>query len=340
MGVFENNRTRKRLYVDSRISEIYGLSDRPEHIDIQRLLDLIHPDDLKRSQALELSLVPDGPPLSEEFRIYRENDAALRHVRHLARLVRNEDGEDIVVGINWDVTDEARLRQDLLTAKQLAEARNFELDRAKSDIEYAAMHDYLTSLPNRRYLEDELTRRISIATGTDTHVALVQIDIDDFKAINSSYGHEAGDMVLRHVARVLLGLSKHNDFVGRMGGDEFAMLWSQERGSSSLQQVAKRILLELAKPITVNDAHFRISACIGLSSLEVGAKASSATELLNESDLAMKAAKSKGRGQILHYTPEIRATASLDRTPSDRLMRAVDENAFVPFTSPNTMPVR
>ncbi|MBB4121670.1 sensor domain-containing protein [Martelella radicis] len=332
IGVFEHDRNTGTVYGDARICEIYGFDDQPESFDIQRVFDLVHPEDLKRTLARSSELVPGGGPVSAEFRIYRENDGSLRHVRHLVRLHLGENGEETIVGINWDVTEEVRLRQDLVTAKQLAEARNFELDRAKSDIEYAALHDYLTALPNRRFLEDELERRVSIAAASDLKVGLLQIDVDDFKGINSTYGHGAGDRVLCHAAQTLLDMSKHNDFVARMGGDEFAMIISYEGGRDKLEQTAKRVLLELAKPISLNDARVRISASIGIATM--GNKKADAAAMLRDSDHALKHAKSRGHGQTAFFTPGIRIADVVDRKPSDRLMQAIEQNDFIPFYQP------
>ncbi|WP_152534490.1 GGDEF domain-containing phosphodiesterase [Martelella sp. AD-3] len=333
IGVFEHDRATGTVYADARICEIYGFDDQPESFDIQRVFDLVHPEDLKRAAAGSAGLTPGGAPASSEFRIHRENDGSLRHIRHLVRLHIGEDGQETIVGINWDVTEEVRLRQDLVTAKQLAEARNFELDRAKSDIEYAALHDYLTALPNRRFLEDELERRVSIAAASDVNVGLLQIDIDDFKGINSAYGHGAGDRVLSHSAQTLLDLSKHNDFVARMGGDEFAMIISYDGGCDRLEQTAKRIQLELAKPVVLDDGRVRLSASIGIATLE-SEGAGGAAAMLRDSDHALKQAKSKGAGQIAFYTPGIRFSDAVDRKPSDRLMQAIDQSEFVPFYQP------
>ncbi|PRX10390.1 UNVERIFIED_ORG: PAS domain S-box-containing protein/diguanylate cyclase (GGDEF)-like protein [Martelella mediterranea] len=333
IGIFEHVRNSSTVYADPRISEIYGFEDRPESFDLQRALDLIHPDDLKRIMTISENLIVNREPMTAEFRVYRENDGALRHVRHLIRLYNSGTDDEKVIGINWDVTEEVRLRQDLVTAKQLAEARNFELDRAKSDIEHAALHDYLTSLPNRRFLEDELERRVGVAAKTGTKVALMQFDVDDFKAVNSTYGHAAGDRVLRHTARVLVDMSKHNDFVSRMGGDEFAMIVSYEDEAGKLEQMARRLQLELAKPLSFDDVRFRISASIGLATQENEGE-NDAASLLRESDLALKSAKAKGQGQIVLYSPDIRATHTTDRMPSDRLMQAIDQDDFVPFYQP------
>ncbi|MGV0910685.1 sensor domain-containing protein [Martelella sp. FOR1707] len=333
IGVFEYNPATGMVIADKRICEIYGFGDEAETYHASRLSALTAPDDLNRLNTALQSLKPGDPPISDEFRINREDDGTVRHVRALMTMRIDDDGQQNILGINWDVTEEVRLRQDLITAKQLAEARNFELDRAKSDIEQAALHDYLTSLPNRRFLDDELSRRVEMAPATASKLALMQIDIDDFKAVNDSYGHGAGDAVLRHAAQVLLSISRHNDFVARVGGDEFAFICSYGNGASGLEQIAKRMLLELSKPLEVGEHRIRIGACVGIVTADA-CEDLSAGSLMKNSDLALKLAKQQGKNRIAFYSPDLKSAVAANRTPADRLMQAVEQNDFVPFYQP------
>ena len=334
IGVFEFNQTSGIVHADARIGEIYGLDDLPTVFDVERLSSLVDPDDAQRIRTNSLSLAPEDEPLSDEFTIIRESDRVVRHIRCLITKRIDEAGQNYILCINWDVTDEVRLRQDLTTAKQLAEARNFELDRAKSDIEQAALHDYLTALPNRRFLDDELSRRVDMITSSNSKLALVQIDIDDFKAVNDTYGHGAGDAVLRHAAKVLLSASRHNDFVARMGGDEFGLLINLGNGAGGVEQVARRLLLEMSKPIEFAGERIRVGACIGIVTADDCGDDLSAGTMLKNSDLAIKRAKQMGRNRIAYYTPDLKFAVAVNRTPTDRLMQAVEDNDFIPFYQP------
>lgn len=333
IGVFEEDLANDKLIIDQRIAEIFGLNDKPLTLKTERIDKLVAVEDLQRIKSAMNAVKAEDRPFSDEFRITRENDGAVRHIRCLITLQIDDDGRKKIVGVNWDITDEFRLRQELITAKQLAEARNFELDRAKSDIEQAALHDYLTGLPNRRFLDEELSRRVEVLLPASNRLALMQIDIDDFKAINDSYGHGAGDEVLRHTAKVLLKLGRLTSFVARVGGDEFAYICSYDGNPASLEQTAKRIMLELSKPIKMGEERIRIGACIGIVAADEVEELSAAT-LMKNSDLALKRAKQLGRNRIAFYSPELKVAVSANRTPADRLMQAVEQNEFVPFYQP------
>ncbi|WP_180897574.1 sensor domain-containing protein [Martelella soudanensis] len=333
IGVFEYNPATGMVIADRRIGEIYGFEEKPETFDVSRLGAITDPDDRNRIRTTLQSLKPGDPPHSDEFKITREDDGTVRHIRALMTMRIDDEGQRNILGINWDVTEEVRLRQDLITAKQLAEARNFELDRAKSDIEQAVMHDYLTGLPNRRFLDDELSRRVEMMPASSSKLALMQIDIDDFKAVNDSYGHGTGDAVLQHTAQVLLSVSRHNDFVARVGGDEFAFISSYGNGSGSLEQVAKRMLLELSKPIELGEHRIRIGACVGIVTADACEDVSTGA-LMKNSDLALKRAKQQGRNRIAFYTPDLNNAVAANRTPADQLMQAVEQSDFIPFYQP------
>ncbi|AJY46564.1 sensor domain-containing protein [Martelella endophytica] len=331
IGVFEHNRSTGDVSVDDRLSEIWGFTDHPETVPFSRFTALIHPDDRHRALEKRLAAGGDDIPVEDEFRIFRESDGALRHVRHLVTSQKNAEGIEYLVGINWDVTEETRLRQDLVTAKQLAEARNFELERARYDVENAALHDYLTALPNRRFLEEELARRIEIESTSG--FALMLVDIDAFKLVNNTYGLSGGDSVLNHVAQVLLHVSKHNDFVARIGADEFVLVSSYECGTDALESTARRILLEISKHFEIDGTRCKISACIGVATVEQSVE-KTASGLLKESDIAVRRAKSEGPNRIVFFERGLQAAAVASRAPADALIEAVENDAFVPFYQP------
>ena len=332
IGVYEANLDTCKALTDVRLREIYGLDEKTEIVDLRVIGERIHPDDNSRAiLKTPLPAFSNGQQLSEEVRIYRKNDGALRHIRHLGTFHKDSNGNPFITGVVWDVTEQSRLKQDLVTAKQLAEARNFELDSARSDIEHAALHDYLTSLPNRHFLEGELSRRIEI--GGSSHIALLQFDIDEFNSINVAYGHKSGDTVLQHVAQTLIKSSKHNDFVARVGGDEFVLVCSYEGGRTVPDQIAKRLLLEISKPFDLNGHRCKLSASIGIVTDETTDDKNTST-LLKNSDIAVKKAKRLGGGQTVFYAQSMEAPAAIKRTSADRLMEAVESNAFVPFYQP------
>ncbi len=132
-----------------------------------------------------------------------------------------------------------------------------ETREATQQIEHQALHDPLTGLPNRRYLKqvlEELTAEGARPEGSG--IAILHIDLDRFKQINDTRGHAAGDYVLTHVASVLHSLIRTDDFVARIGGDEFVIVARSDGSTRSLASIAHRIIVELGKPIFIK----RISA--------------------------------------------------------------------------------
>ncbi|WP_181409846.1 bifunctional diguanylate cyclase/phosphodiesterase [Martelella alba] len=333
IGIFDIDAMSRDGFWDERMLTIYGIDDHPDTVSHTRWRSLTLPEDVARIERHGHDGEPFDVTISDDYRIYRENDKALRHIHSRMRRYRGEDGQERVIGVNWDVTEEARLRQELLTAKQLAEARNFELDRARSDVEHAVLHDYLTGLPNRNYLEAELQRRLEIATANTTGVALLHIDIFGFKSINDTHGHVTGDNILRSAASMLRFLCRHNDFVARVSGDEFIMIASYKDDSTALIALARRIIAELSKPVLTGDGEERPGGSIGIALSEVPVTLS-ATELMQNADIALLRAKSMGRNCVALYDSTERQRAAQDKARADALLRAIDRDEFIPFYQP------
>ncbi|RUZ91095.1 GGDEF domain-containing protein, partial [Mesorhizobium sp. M7A.F.Ca.US.001.02.1.1] len=139
-----------------------------------------------------------------------------RHVRTRAAFFQDIGGTPKMIGAEWDVTSDVLLNETLIRERQLSESKNAELKVAKAHVEHVALHDPLTGLPNRRYL-DELLAEKSV---TGTRTALLHLDLDRFKQINDTLGHAAGDAMLVHASKVIKVNTGPGDFVARIGGDE------------------------------------------------------------------------------------------------------------------------
>lgn len=140
-----------------------------------------------------------------------------------------------------------------------------ELARAKEQLESLAQHDALTGLPNRRLLVDRLQQAISGARRRAGHVAVLFVDLDMFKAINDTHGHEAGDEVLKEVARRLSACVRAADTVSREGGDEFVLVLPDLEEREDARRVADKALVELARPMKVGANELRVTPSIGVS---------------------------------------------------------------------------
>ncbi|ETD30100.1 EAL domain-containing protein [Williamsia sp. D3] len=171
-----------------------------------------------------------------------------------------------------------------------AAIRRIELDR---QVRQRSMHDPLTDLPNRALAYACIDEALERAEAADTHVAVLLLDVDDFKLINDSLGHEAGDLALVRFAQRLRTAVREQDVVARLGGDEFLILCEEVRDIAEAQQIAHSITELLGAPYAHGSAPTPLSASIGVAVSEPG---SSRRELIHRADLAMYRAKDMGAG--------------------------------------------
>jgi diguanylate cyclase (GGDEF)-like protein/PAS domain S-box-containing protein len=209
-----------------------------------------------------------------------------------------------------------------------------ERTRYEQQLRYLADHDQLTGLFNRRRFDEELKRELARAGRYADHSAVLSIDIDNFKSINDSAGHAAGDAVLIQAARVLTNRFRATDLVARLGGDEFAVLLS-EVGAPEARAAAEDLLHEIrSSPALYGGKPFRISASIGVAAFE--SDDATAGEVLVNADLAMYAAKTGGRDRVVVYTAtEARKARAMARlTWSQRIRDALERDRFVLHLQP------
>jgi diguanylate cyclase (GGDEF)-like protein/PAS domain S-box-containing protein len=206
--------------------------------------------------------------------------------------------------------------------------------RYEERLRHMADHDQLTGLLNRRRFDEQLKRELARAGRYAAHSAVLSIDIDNFKGINDSAGHAAGDAVLIQVARVLTNRFRSTDDLARLGGDEFAVLLSAVDVAEA-RAAAEDLLAEIRNsPATYGGKPFRISASIGVTAFE--SDDATAGEVLVNADLAMYAAKTAGRDRVVVYTaPEARKARAMARlTWSQRIQDALDRDRFVLHLQP------
>ncbi len=177
------------------------------------------------------------------------------------------------------------------------------IDRRQLDqqLTFQAQHDAVTKLPNRFLFGDRLEQAIAQARRNQTNIALLFIDLDDFKLINDTMGHAAGDSLLREVAQRFLKCVRSTDTVARTGGDEFTVILSDLEAAESAQGVAQKLLRCLQTPFEINGRTLQISASIGISLFpDDGGEAEA---LQHHADLAMYRAKNKGKNGFEHFAP-------------------------------------
>jgi diguanylate cyclase (GGDEF)-like protein/PAS domain S-box-containing protein len=222
------------------------------------------------------------------------------------------DSKDKVLGVFAIMQRTPQLPDDIdiMLMEQFAHLISIALERKAADkkIAYLAYYDDLTGLPNRRYLYEQLKRTLSMVDESAMKGALLYIDIDQFKSINETRGHDIGDLLLKEVAnRLQSGLSVA-DLVSRASGDEFIVLLEnlQERDVSVAKQaeiVADRLLKEFTLPFKVLDETHYISASIGIALF--GERKTDVEETLKQADIAMFQAKHAGRNTFRFFDPEV-----------------------------------
>jgi diguanylate cyclase (GGDEF)-like protein/PAS domain S-box-containing protein len=189
-----------------------------------------------------------------------------------------------------------------------------------------ANYDYLTGLPNRPLLHDRLTHAVARSDRSGLALALIFIDLDFFKEVNDSFGHDMGDELLRQAAQRLSAVVRATDTVARLGGDEFVMLLGDVRSADVTHRVCRAILACLEEPFILGAAQTTISASVGVALYPEDAQ--DATTLLQLADLAMYASKDKGRHQYCFFQGEMQEGALVRRQLSRDLGLALNEGQF------------
>ncbi len=197
---------------------------------------------------------------------------------------------------------------------------------------YEAQHDSLTDLPNRALMTERLTQALAFADRNRHKIAVLFLDIDRFKSVNDSLGHETGDLLLQSVALRLAHCVRNTDTISRHGGDEFVILLAQIAHTGDAAVCAEKILRRLSAPHQIGNHELHITASIGIAtSPEDGADART---LLKNSDLAMYHAKGEGRNNYQYFQADMNTRALARRVLERELHHALEHQEFTLFFQP------
>ncbi len=223
---------------------------------------------------------------------------------------------------------------DIQLMKQTANLVGIALVRDRNDklIQKQANFDSLTGLPNRLMFKDRLNQEIANAKRNDFEVALFFLDLDNFKDINDTLGHDKGDQLLKEVARRLSGCMRNIDTVARFGGDEFAIIMGQLSNTNNVDRIANELIAALSRPFPLSGRVAYLSTSIGISFFPDNA--SNSDDLIKNADQAMYAAKNKGRSRFQYYSATMQKKAMERMSVLNDLQDALKEDQLQIYYQP------
>ena len=252
-------------------------------------------------------------------------------VRRAQRILEEQEGRIKAARDTLEIQVEARTEQLKLANRQL-EGEISERRQAESKLNYLAYHDPLTGLANRRCFIERLQESLREAAHHDQQLAVLFIDLDQFKQVNDSLGHGVGDELLVSVAARLSEHVRLIDMLSRLGGDEFICLMEGLRSAEEVEVLAREINGAFDYPFRLGDNELFLSASIGISLFP--ADGASVDDLMRNADSAMYRAKAIGRGQYHFYTPEMTRDAKERIRMENLLRRALDHGELVVHLQP------
>ncbi|MFM5167912.1 putative bifunctional diguanylate cyclase/phosphodiesterase [Aeromonas veronii] len=305
---------------------ISGLCHSTSNIEVSRESRYWHSMPLRlQQQYFAHFIISTDQPLETDDKLFldflRGQLTLLLELRRIRQQLNDINTED---SINQRLQ---QLRQtNLRLQKQLKQHQ--ELERR---LQFDALHDPLTQLPNRALLMNHLNHAMTHYNRYKSPgFAVIFIDVDHFKQINDTLGHSAGDQLLKEVSRRLQTCIRQNDLVARLGGDEFVIYLDSSKSDDDISPVLNRIISRLSYPFRLLGNELSITVSLGVSS--VSEQTSDISQLLHQADLAMYQAKRNGRSRIVSYSDD--CINQNWNSPEEMLARALREGRIVPYFQP------
>jgi diguanylate cyclase (GGDEF)-like protein/PAS domain S-box-containing protein len=264
----------------------------------------LHADDRERALAELHAGQASDRPFASEYRLITR-DGRVVWIRDEAVVARDPDGTGFLHGVMVDITERKRLEEELV---------------------HQAFHDPLTALANRALFRDRVEHALQLSARDERPLAVIFCDLDEFKTINDSLGHGAGDEVLRSVADRLRGCLRPTDTVARLGGDEFGILLESFDADTEPMNVAGRVADAIALPLIAAGRRVKVRASLGVA---VAGAGSDADELLRNADVAMYEAKAAGKGRAARFEPAMHLAALRRLELEQELRDALDAGQLV-----------
>ncbi|GAA3451905.1 putative bifunctional diguanylate cyclase/phosphodiesterase [Dactylosporangium matsuzakiense] len=311
-------------YVTPSIESLLGLT--AADVEGRSLLELVHPDDRDRVQHLLATRDEDVAGSGSTGSATADPDPAL--LGPVECRLRRADGRYVITETTGRAVDDGDGSGYLLTTRDITERKLLE-----GQLTHQAFHDGLTGLANRALLADRIHHALERRGTPYRHIALLIVDLDDFKTVNDSLGRAAGDALLRTTADRLRSCLRSADTAARLGGDEFAMLLEHLDDAAEAARVAERVLNAVRRPITVGGREIQPQASVGIA-LPDPDRPPDADELLRNADVAMHMAKRQGRNRYAYFAPSMQAGLLEKLDLVEDLRGAIERHEFVVYYQP------
>ncbi|MFI4968375.1 MAG: EAL domain-containing protein [Gammaproteobacteria bacterium] len=301
-GIYRSTPDKGMIYANEALARMFGYASTEELMSVAGPILYANP---RRRQELTQLLDDQGQYRNEEVE-YQRKDGTRFYAVNSANTVKDENGQPIYFdGVISDISDRKR-----------AEAQVYQL----------AHYDSLTGLPNRALLRDRLGQAMSDAKRRDAKLAVMYLDLDRFKNVNDSLGHETGDKLLKAVSGRLRECMRDSDTISRQGGDEFLLILRDVADATAVARVAEKLQEAVAKSMRIGEYELHITPSIGISLFPDDAD--DIDELIRNADAAMYHAKEKGRFNFQFFTPEMNIRAYERLSLEGSLRHAIERQEF------------
>jgi diguanylate cyclase (GGDEF)-like protein/PAS domain S-box-containing protein len=312
VGVFDIDLIRRKVVWTGQMEELFGLRPGAFEGGYEDWARRVHPDDLPRlEEQLRMSLHEGFKQVDIEYRCIRA-DGQVRWMAVTAQVDYSHEGSPVrMIGTNVDITERKKLEEDIIRM---------------------AHHDFLTGLPNRLLFRNIVDQEVAQARRAGHKLALFFLDLDRFKEVNDTFGHDAGDEMLKQVSRRVKDAIRESDTVARIGGDEFNIMLTDITRPEDVTIIGRKILDSMKKPLRVAGYELLTTASMGIS---IYPDDSSEIETLYRyADIAMYHAKMQGRNNFQFYNTDINVR-SVERIRLESMLRqTIDRGELVVFYQP------
>ncbi len=324
--------TRKALKTFAEL----GYNEEESFAYMDDMFSIVHPDDVPIVQAaIKEHLKGVTPQYRSEFRLLAKNGSWVWYANY-GKIMKSRgvDHGKRFIGVTFNINDRKCQEEELrLINLKLAE-QNELLEKMNVALQTLSTSDPLTRLPNRRLLLDRLQNALVSRMRTGQSGALLYIDMDNFKALNDTLGHDKGDLMLQQVAQRLKACVRESDTIARIGGDEFVVMLERLsktplEAAAQTEAVGEKIRETLSKPYQLDTYEFRISPSIGATLFNRDSQ--TVEELLKQTDIAMYQAKKAGRNTLRFFDPQMQTIIDARISLETDLRKALERNELQLF---------